>query len=1346
MDSSEHRDYLHDLSLRLVRLSGNERIRKRIRGAGGGDAFNVLDEVPQFTLDHLLAGKTLGLIPYPNIEDVLKDEKTKEFEDEFHDLREQEGREFDSLDKEEERELKDRVREVLELPPIEEILPDHSIDLPKTPTGEEQPERKHVDRQLQTDIPEESFGSTLSRIEKRRLVFEREKGLMTFYLAIGFLEWTRQKPNSKDFYHFNSPLLLLPLHFDLSSTSAKIAQMGGDIRLNEDLFHALKEVTGEEPPELPDSEEEWEGETKGEGDEVDIDAYLDLFQTFVTENGSPEWKLRRRMVIGIFKSTGIPPSELLPERFTDESIERMGSWVLGEDAVQERLSLRNVDSEKNSELAPAFALPVDSSQHSAVLDVAEGMNLVIEGPPGTGKSQTIVNLIAGAINQNKKVLFLAQKTAALEVVRHRLQKVGLGDKCLAIHSEYSSKAEVFEEVGKRISIKAADKPIRKEFERLSKRRDKCIAKLNRYSSLLAVKLGTTEGASKDDDLFTAYEAVNEHSMLSHVPNHLKDNFSIPAQVGKTLLKDLRKACEPIESLAAKLGLEIPEKLNFFRRTRPFSPFELDEFDTIIHKGQSILKPFGAENSDTNLDSLATELETKNAFLEKRGRLDEIVHQLEKDYKNHDDLSSDDLTGLIKTLWQANALTAFMWPSFRRAKNETKALLNNPEVSFSKLRKMAENLKDILKEGEELKEQLKQGGEEHSTTDGLTAETKQLIDLTERLNEAAEILKGENCLLEVPICPEDLKTKLDLLLEYKSSLPDLTAFNQALSEIDGTFHCNEFIRSALSLEHPLADICTKRFMRELCRELCKEKPDFLEFRGDEIERLRKELSEMETEMRSVYCRMLAASAPDPKTVHSVNARRVGEKRGLALLRHVGEKTKARVTVRELLHRSGMALNEYCPCFLMTPSSVADFLPPDHSFDLLIIDEASQMLVEESAGSLLRSKQIVIVGDRQQMPPTRYMVSTLDIPEDEDKDESILERASLALPYKRRLLYHYRSEDENLIAFSNHEFYDDELLTIPNLREDPTLGVHLIRAAGLYESGKDGSSRDPNPLEAQRAVDLILEHMEKFPKRSLGVAVLNLRQATRIEELFEEKACGNSVVTEFLNHWQETPEYFFIKNLENVQGDERDVILIATVFGKNSEGKVYQRFGPISQPQGENRINVLITRAKKRVLVCTSLEPTDLTLEKEGPQVLSRYLSYAAAGKLPRSARKNSEDLASAQEKWFCTRLRSDGYEVDPQVGISGWRVNLGIKSPNKPGEYLCGIELDGPSYHLAPGARDRDVGRPFILESKGWNIFRVWSIDFFHDPEAEYTRIVRLIEKAKSKESDSQSNSEPNHDK
>ncbi len=222
----------------------------------------------------------------------------------------------------------------------------------------------------------------------------------------------------------------------------------------------------------------------------------------------------------------------------------------------------------------------------------------------------------------------------------------------------------------------------------------------------------------------------------------------------------------------------------------------------------------------------------------------------------------------------------------------------------------------------------------------------------------------------------------MLIQNKADLSDFCSFNGQLAELDATYHCDRFARAALAADYPLADVFTKRFLRELCRELCRKEPDFLEFRGENVESLREELGQLMQEVRSAYCKLIASMTPDPEAIPSVNARRVGDKRGLALLRHVGEKTKARVTARELIYRAGEALNDFCPCFLMTPSSVADYLPPEHTFDLLLIDEASQMLVEEAAGSVLRSKQLVVVGDRQQMPPTRYMVSTLEVPDDED----------------------------------------------------------------------------------------------------------------------------------------------------------------------------------------------------------------------------------------------------------------------------------------------------------------------------------------------------------------------------
>ena len=319
----------------------------------------------------------------------------------------------------------------------------------------------------------------------------------------------------------------------------------------------------------------------------------------------------------------------------------------------------------------------------------------------------------------------------------------------------------------------------------------------------------------------------------------------------------------------------------------------------------------------------------------------------------------------------------------------------------------------------------------------------------------------------------------------------------------------------------------------------------------------------------------------------------EKTGLALIEHVAKTPGARVTVRELCTRAVDALQHYTPCFLMTPSSVADYLPKQTEFDLVIIDEASQMLPEEAIGSILRSKQIVVVGDPKQMPPTRYMQSTLqDEVDDEDETKySILDKAMLAFPNFRRLCYHYRSEDESLIRFSNNEFYENDLMTVPNLKDDEQYGVKFIDAKGVYNTGNadwvsvDGSgqmagwspSKNPNPIEAEKLAEIIDHEIRERPEWSIGVAVMNLKQAIRVEELFQEKI--DDTIRGYLNRWRNTPEYFFIKNLENVQGDERDTIIISTVYGKNHEGRMFQRYGPINMDKGENRINVLVTRAKK-----------------------------------------------------------------------------------------------------------------------------------------------------------------------
>ena len=248
--------------------------------------------------------------------------------------------------------------------------------------------------------------------------------------------------------------------------------------------------------------------------------------------------------------------------------------------------------------------------------------------------------------------------------------------------------------------------------------------------------------------------------------------------------------------------------------------------------------------------------------------------------------------------------------------------------------------------------------------------------------------------------------------------------------------------------------------------------------------------------------------------------------------------------------------------------------------------------------------------------------------------------------------------------------------------------------------------------------------------MGVAVINQQQAIRVEEILRERTEMDTKFREFESKWSQGSEYFFIKNLENVQGDERDTILISTVYGRDADGKAHNRFGPINFTKGENRINVLVTRAKKRVVLCSSMFPNDITSQSTGAQVLRRYLQYAMTGEMDGADSGHSEDhehyYDAPWEKWFHDRLEADGFIVDPQVGVSSWRIDLGVKHNDYPAGYICGIELDGPD-HISLSARDRDIERQSILERKGWTIFRVWSMDFFNDMEGEYQIIKKAIE-------------------
>lgn len=438
--------------------------------------------------------------------------------------------------------------------------------------------------------------------------------------------------------------------------------------------------------------------------------------------------------------------------------------------------------------------------------------------------------------------------------------------------------------------------------------------------------------------------------------------------------------------------------------------------------------------------------------------------------------------------------------------------------------------------------------------------------------------------------------------------------------------------------------------------------------------------------------------------------------------VGKKSRF-ISARDLTSRAGKALLELKPCWMMSPLAVAQYLPKGVlTFDLCIIDEASQMPPEESVGALARCRQAMVVGDTNQLPPTsffRKMVDDEDADEDETVlNESILEMANAAFRPRRRLRWHYRSRHPSLINFSSHMVYNDDLIVFPSAFETrPDMGVSLTRVRGSYRSGTNGE-------EATAMIDAALTFMRTDPDRSLGIVTLNQKQRDLLLEEMEFAVNRDSTASKYIDRWTERNdglESFFIKNLENVQGDERDVIFIGTVYGPEQPGgPVMQRFGPINGLAGKRRLNVLFSRAKQQIVTFSSMTAADIRADEHGnpgTYMLKRWLEYSATGILHTGESTNREP-DSDFEVFVMDQIQAMGCEPVSQIGVVGYRIDIGVKHPEWPHGFIMAVECDGATYHSSKSARDRDRLRQEVLEGLGWFFHRIWSTDWFSDPHKE----------------------------
>jgi curved DNA-binding protein CbpA/transcription elongation GreA/GreB family factor len=543
---------------------------------------------------------------------------------------------------------------------------------------------------------------------------------------------------------------------------------------------------------------------------------------------------------------------------------------------------------------------------------------------------------------------------------------------------------------------------------------------------------------------------------------------------------------------------------------------------------------------------------------------------------------------------------------------------------------------------------------------------------------------------------------------------------------------------------MVDAYSYRFYASIAESLFRQTPAMHHFSGQVHSNVRQEFSKLDRDLIAVRGKQVShQNCRLARPVAGQNGTRVADKTEMSLIHHLLPQARPRISLRDLLYRAAQSIQQLKPCYMMGPQAVAQYLRTSpEMFDLVIMDEASQMRPEQAIGAIARAKQLVVVGDPKQLPPTSFFTrmqtegDVQDVAAAEEA-ESILDLARGHFPPTRSLRWHYRSRHESLIAFSNHQFYDGKLIVFPSpYPRSRGLGVrmHYVKNA-IYES-------QTNLREATAVVDAVVDHILHTPELSLGVVALNIRQRDLIAELLEERLKATPGAEDYRSMWNDDGQDIFVKNLENVQGDERDTIIISTTYGPPpGANRVHQHFGPISQEGGWRRLNVLFTRAKSAVLLITSMKHTDIVVgagTPRGTKALRDYLLYAETGRLnyePGEATGRQPD--SEFEEAVITALQDRGYECVPQVGVANFRIDIGVKHPQYPHLFLAAIECDGATYHSGITARDRDRIRQEILESMGWKgkIWRIWSTEWFRNPNREMARLTSFLEELKRQEVD-----------
>lgn len=1088
------------------------------------------------------------------------------------------------------------------------------------------------------------------------------------------------------------------------------------------------------------------------------------------------------------------------EKFTENKI--VSSFVNGDRGWYEDGEETNNGKEiPNDEVI--FPLSADSSQIQAIYDAEKGKSFILDGPPGTGKSQTIANMIVNFLYHGKKVLFVAEKEVALDVVKRRLDDLSLGQFTLELANIQEPKSQILDTYQKLLSLGG---PVAKPegFEELNERIETKRAELNSKISSLH---------EKREFLFSPYDAIliylkNENSGEAYqfrydfLTSFTKNKFDKVEE----LINDICNISSNFESYSSSsfLGFQKREYSMEYRDALKkeletllpmLQELKLDTYN-VFHK-QGCL-----ESTFNNVKSFAEIIEIlrdgKNAWHD--CYLDENFVANEEEIRKGINLRID----IVKC--KEKLLTSFKEGVFGLNGEELeKEYLEIESLSFFKrvnrMKALKAKVKPFVKDKEMLKgenlrsslETLKYIQKQEGNLNKLDAyvrfflsnhQFKTYPDGEETLNQFEATLTISKNILKLDYLPEkrekfvgyisDLdqgslfcKNNNKLLKDYyafvaeKKSLLELYSFDIDLYPDDGEYFGVLYskIRSALGSIGNLAEwtsllikldelegILPSEYVSSFKKGTLKEgvfagnfrksiaasifskrlKDDNLALLSNKeidslVHQYAKDLNEFVSLSTIMTASKISSSYPSD-AFHFAGSTSYNQ---LAKLCKNGGRG---VSLRQIFHNYKDVISNLTPCFMMSPISVSQFLDiDDYKFDVVVFDEASQIPTSEAIGAIARAKSVVIAGDEQQMPPTSFFTSTIGNNDsdynfaslDEDLESLLDDAIVLGLP-RRRLLWHYRSHHESLIAFSNNKFYDNTLLTFPSPKNDMA-AVSYRYVEGTYERG-----RGVNRQEAKEVVKEIVRRLKDKELRthSIGVITFNEAQQNVIDDLLDKELSK-------LNDINVEPggEKIFIKNLENVQGDERDVILFSTTYGPDKNGTVSLNFGPLSLKKGERRLNVAVSRGREEMIVFTSLEPSDIKAEKaknNGAQYLKDFLTFAKKGYdfLPLNA-ENSPYKVEGIEIYLAEDLRKAGYNVDTNLGQSSFKIDLAISLKEDPTNYLLGVLLDNDNF-ASMSCRDRHINEPNVLSNLGWNIYNVYASEYLDHRNEVVQRIIALL--------------------